>query len=103
MFTFQSYISNELNFTSQHLSNNLGIPPPVRNHRTSNATAVSIKDVFDVNGGPNSQIYGPNGNNREAGHVNQAYEPVVEDDDRNSLRLAPRNLHVAWNNNNSKL
>lgn len=56
--------------------------------------------MFDVNGGPNAQIYGPNTN---GGHVNQGYEPVVEDDDRNSLRLAPRNLQVAWNNSNSKL
>lgn len=55
---------------------------------------MSIKDVFDVNGGPNSQIYGTT-----PGIVNQAYEPVVEDDDGNSLRLSPRNHQVSWGNN----
>lgn len=68
-----------------------------------------MKDVFDVNGGPNSQIYGTSGN---VGQINQAYEPVVDDDDRNSLRLAPRSHQVAWSGgvvggggggNNSKL
>lgn len=73
----------------------------MRTHRSSNAVPMNIKDVFDVNGGPNSQIYGT----RESpGQINQAYEPVVDDDDRNSLRLAPRNLQ-AWsggaNNGNS--
>lgn len=82
---------------------------PMRTHRSSNAVPMNIKDVFDVNGmnGPNSQIYGTSGN---AGQINQAYEPVVDDDDRNSLRLAPRN-HQGWNGggggggngNNSKL
>lgn len=53
---------------------------------------MNIKDVFDVNGGPNSQIYGT----RESpGQINQAYEPVVDEDDRNSLRLATRS-HPAW-------
>lgn len=64
----------------------------------SNAVPMNIKDVFDVNGGPNSQIYGTSGN---PGHVNQAYEPVVEDDDRNSLRLAPRNHQVSWSGGNN--
>lgn len=77
----------------------MGIVPPVRTHRTSNAGPKNIKDVFDVNGGPNSQIYGTSGGDR--GHVNQAYEPVVEDDNRNSLRLAPRNHQVSWSGNNS--
>lgn len=78
----------------------------MRTHRSSNAVPINIKDVFDVNGinGPNSQIYGTSGN---AGQINQAYEPVVDDDDRNSLRLAPRGV-AAWsgsggNGNNSKL
>lgn len=67
---------------------------PMRPHRISNAVPISVKDVFDVNGGPNSQIYGVSG---VAGHINQAYEPVV-DDDRNSLRLAPRNHNqTSWN------
>lgn len=67
---------------------------------------MSIRDVFDVNGGPNSQIYGTTGN---VGHINQAYEPVVEDDGRNSLRLTPRNHQAGWsgggpnNGNNSQL
>lgn len=77
---------------------------PMRTHRSSNAVPMNIKDVFDVNG-PNSQIYGTSGN---AGQINQAYEPVVDDDDRNSLRLAPRNHQASWsggggNGNNSKL
>lgn len=78
----------------------------MRPHRSSTAVPMNIKDVFDVNGGPNAQIYGVSGN---AGQINQAYEPVVEDDDRNSLRLAPRNHQPgAWsgggpNGNNSKL
>lgn len=66
---------------------------PMRTHRSSNAVPISVKDVFDVNGGPNSQIYGISGN---AGQINQAYEPVVDEDDRNSLRLAPRNHQAAW-------
>lgn len=68
---------------------------PMRPHRISNAVPINVKDVFDVNGGPNSQIYGVSG---VAGHINQAYEPVVDDDDRNSLRLAPRNHNqTTWN------
>lgn len=77
----------------------------MRTHRASNAIPINIKDVFDVNGGPNSQIYGT----RESpGHINQSYEHVVDEDDRNSLRLATRNLQ--WNggganngNNSAKL
>lgn len=76
------------------VNNNLAVvPPPIRS-RSSNSGVLSIKDVFDVSGGPNSQIYGSN-----PGIVNQAYEPVVEDDDRNSLRLTARNHQVSWGNN----
>lgn len=71
------------------LNNNLGLP--TRNPRTSNA-GISIKDVFDPNGGPTSQIYG------QTGQANIAYE----DEDRNSLRLNPRN-QVSWNNNLGRL
>lgn len=78
----------------QVLNNNLGVP--TRNHRVSNAGGISIKDVFDVNGGPHSPIYG------QGGQINQGYEPVVDDDDRNSLRLTPRN-QVSWNNQNGRL
>lgn len=69
---------------------------PMRPHRVSSAVPINVKDVFDVNGGPNSQIYGVSGG---VGHINQAYEPVVDEDDRNSLRLSPRNhLHPpSWN------
>lgn len=66
--------------------------PPPRNHRVSNAGGINIKDVFDVNGGP----YG------QAGQINQGYEPVVDDDDRNSLRLTPRN-QVSWTNQNGRM
>lgn len=79
------------------VNNNLGIPPPIRAHRTSNAGPINVKDVFDVNGGPNSQIYGVGGGG--GGHVNQAYEPVVEDGDPNSLRLKPRTHQVQWSGN----
>lgn len=65
---------------------------PPRNHRVSNAGGINIKDVFDVTGGP----YG------QAGQINQAYEPVVDDDDRNSLRLTPRN-QVSWTNQNGRI
>lgn len=65
------------------------MPQPIRPHRSSNAVPMNIKDVFDVNGGQNSQIYGT------SGQVNQAYEPVVDEDDPNSLRLAPRN-QASW-------
>jgi chitin synthase len=77
------YISTLLH---QLLNNNKNVPP-VRT-RISNA-GMNVKDVFDVNGGPNG-IYGTSGN------VNQAYEPVVEED-RNSLRMQPRNnSQVSW-------
>lgn len=77
-------------FNSQ--TNNNAPPRPLR---TSNA-GVSVKDIFNVNGGPGGDIYGV------TGQVNQAYEPVIEDDDRNSLRLQPRN-QVTWSNNNGRL
>lgn len=70
-------------------NNNLGAP--IRNHRTSNV-GLNVKELFDNTGGPGSQIYG------QTGQINQAYEPVVDDDDRNSLRLTPRN-QVSWNSN----
>lgn len=65
--------------------------------RISNA-GVSVKDIFNVNGGPGGggDIYGV------TGQLNQAYEPVIEDDDRNSLRLQPRN-QVTWSNSNGRL
>lgn len=68
----------------------VGVPQPMRTHRSSSAVPVNIKDVFDVNGGPNSQIYGA------PGQINQAYEPVVDEDDRNSLRLAQRSHQASW-------
>lgn len=63
------------------------MPLPARPHRTSNAGPINVKDVFDVTGG----VSGVSG-----GHVNQAYEPVLEVDERDSLRLAPRNHQVQW-------
>lgn len=91
MVFFQS--SNVRFFRFQQINNNHG--QPIRTHRISNAVPISVKDVFDVNGGPNSQIYGVSGS---VGQINQAYEPVVDDDDRNSinLRLAPRNHQTPW-------
>lgn len=67
-------------------------------------SVVNIKDVFDVNGGPGSQIYGTNGGQiyGTTGAVNQGYEHVIEEDDRNSIRLTPRN-QVTWNNTNGRL
>lgn len=79
-----------LNVILQMLNNNLGVP--VRNHRISNAGPMSVKDVFEVNGG----TYG------QAGQINQGYEPVIEDDDRNSLRLTPRN-GVSWTNQSQRM
>lgn len=73
------------------MNNNHG--QPIRPHRLSTAVPINVKDVFDVNGGPNSQIYGVSGT---AGQINQAYEPVIDEDDRNSLRLAPRNHQASW-------
>lgn len=75
------------------LNNNLGLP--IRNVRTSNA-GMSIKDVFDPNGGPTSQIYG------QAGQANLAYEQGIDDDVQSSLRMNPRN-QVSWSNNLSRL
>ena len=70
---------------------------PPRPARVSNA-GVSIKDVFSANGGPgNNDIYGVTG-----GQINQGYEPVIEDEDRNTLRLQPRN-QVSWGNTNGRL
>lgn len=66
----------------------MGVIPPVRNHRISNA-GMSIKDVFNVNGGPN-QIYGT------TGQVNQSYEPGLDEEDRNSLRMTPRNQKTSY-------
>lgn len=58
-------------------------------------SVVNIKDVFDLNGGPanSSQIYGSNGGQlygAASGTLNQGYEHVLDEDDRNSLRLTPR-------------
>lgn len=67
-------------------------------------SVVNIKDVFDLNGGPGSQIYGSNGGQiyGTAGNVNQGYEHVIDEDDRNSLRMTPRN-QVSWSNTNGRL
>ncbi|XP_055306958.1 chitin synthase chs-2 isoform X4 [Sitodiplosis mosellana] len=100
--------NNEYGIVTNQMNNSQHHGQPMRTHRSSNAVPMNIKDVFDVNGmnGPNSQIYGTSGN---AGQINQAYEPVVDDDDRNSLRLAPRNHQGrsggggGGNGNNSKL
>lgn len=67
----------------------------IRTHRSSNAAPINIKDVFNVNGGPNSSIYGQSPG---VGHINQAYDPVVDDSGRNSLRMSPRNHQVEWSN-----
>ncbi|XP_055379222.1 chitin synthase chs-2 isoform X1 [Condylostylus longicornis] len=79
---------------------------PTRNTRTSNA-GLSIKDVFSPNGGP-GEIYGTT--NGSGGQVNQGYEHVLDEEDRNSLRLTPRNPNsssqVSWsssNNNSGRL
>ncbi|XP_062565710.1 chitin synthase chs-2 isoform X3 [Armigeres subalbatus] len=84
--------NNEYGITGVNNTNNNA---PQRPLRTSNA-GVSVKDIFNVNGGPGGDIYGV------TGQVNQAYEPVIEDDDRNSLRLQPRN-QVTWSNSNGRL
>ncbi|XP_059614740.1 chitin synthase chs-2 [Phlebotomus argentipes] len=80
--------------TSNSLNNNLGVAP-ARNHRISNA-GINVKDVFDSNGGPGQPIYGTT-----TGQVNQAYEPVIDEEDRNSLRLTPRN-QVSWSNSTDR-
>jgi len=65
---------------------------PTRPVRSSNA-GVNVKELFDLNGGPNQGIYGT------TGLVNQAYEHV-EEEDGNSIRLTPRNQNqVTWSNN----
>ncbi|XP_053696809.1 chitin synthase chs-2 [Sabethes cyaneus] len=84
--------NNEYGISGVNVTNNNA---PARPTRISNA-GVSVKDIFNVNGGPGGDIYGV------TGQVNQAYEPVIEDDDRNSLRLQPRN-QVTWSNNNGRL
>lgn len=64
-----------------------------RHPRISNA-GMNIKDVFDPNGGPGG-IYGT------TGQLNQAYEPVIDEDDGNSLRLTARN-QVSWSNSTDR-
>lgn len=71
--------------------------------RSSNA-GMSVKDVFDPNGGlppaAAAAIYGHTA--ATAGQSNLAYEPISDDEGRNSLRLNPRN-QVSWSNNLSRL
>lgn len=64
-----------------------------RHPRISNA-GVNVKDVFDPSGGPGG-IYGT------TGQLNQAYEPVIDEDDGNSLRLTARN-QVSWSNSTDR-
>ncbi|XP_030374774.1 chitin synthase chs-2 isoform X1 [Scaptodrosophila lebanonensis] len=90
---------NEYGITTSAVLNNNGALPNHRSGRVSNA-GISIKDVFNVNGGPVEQIYGSNG----GGTINQGYEHVLDEDgDRNSLRLTTRNPHpqVSWSQNTS--
>jgi len=81
-------------------------PAVVRPARPSLAgSVVNIKDVFDMsNGGPHA-IYGANPEQQiygvAAGNLNQGYEHVLEEDERNSLRLTPRN-QVSWSNTNGR-
>lgn len=91
--------NNEYGFTAAALGVvGAGALPPVvaanRHQRISNA-GINVKDVFDVNGGPGG-IYGT------AGQINQAYEPVIEEEDRNSLRLQQRNQQVTWSNSTDR-
>lgn len=74
------------------------IAPPqngvsARHPRISNA-GINVKDVFDPSGGPGG-IYGT------TGQMNQAYEPVIDEDDGNSLRLTNRN-QVSWSNSTDR-
>lgn len=64
-----------------------------RHPRISNA-GINVKDVFDPKGGPGG-IYGT------TGQLNQAYEPVIDEDDGNSLRLTTRN-QVSWSNSTDR-
>lgn len=80
----------------------VGVPPngvSGRHPKISNA-GINVKDVFDPNGGPGG-IYGT------TGQLNQAYEPVVDEDDGNSLRLTTRNPNpnlnqVSWSNSTDR-
>ncbi|KAL7727578.1 hypothetical protein ACLKA6_014930 [Drosophila palustris] len=87
---------NEYGITTALPVNNNGAIPNPRSGRVSNA-GISIKDVFNVNGGPAEQIYGSNG----GGTINQGYEHVIDEDvEANSLRLTTRNPHqVSWGQN----
>ncbi|XP_075147009.1 hyaluronan synthase-like protein kkv isoform X1 [Haematobia irritans] len=88
---------NEYGITTASVLNNNGGIPNARSGRISNA-GISIKDVFNVNGGPGEQIYGSNG----GGTINQGYEHVTEEDDVNSLRLTTRNPpQVTWGTNSN--
>ncbi|XP_037922524.1 chitin synthase chs-2 isoform X1 [Hermetia illucens] len=69
------------------INNNVNAPP--RKPRTSNA-GINIKDVFNTNG-------------TVGGQINQGYEHVAEEDDRNSLHLTPRNHQVSWENQSNRL
>lgn len=66
-----------------------------RHPRISNA-GINVKDVFDPSGGPGG-IYGT------TGQLNQAYEPVIDEGDGNSLRLTARNPNqVSWSNSTDR-
>ncbi|KAI8045394.1 hypothetical protein M5D96_001574 [Drosophila gunungcola] len=66
---------NEYGITTGAPINNNGALPNQRSGRVSNA-GISIKDVFNVNGGAAEQIYGSNG----GGTINQGYEHVIDED-----------------------
>lgn len=88
--------NNEYGITG---AQNMNASRPVR--PSLQGSVVNIKDVFDLNGPPGSQIYGSQIYGT-TGNVNQGYEHVLDEDDGNSLRLKPRNP-VTWSHANGRL
>lgn len=100
--------NNEYAVNPNVANNNLGLP--VRNTRTSNA-GISVKDVFDPNGGPPAnaaQIYGHSVVGAVGGAVGGVMGAVggaggqtnlsYEHEDGDAMHMSPRS-QVSWGNN----
>lgn len=91
--------NNEYAVNPNAANNNLGLP--VRNTRTSNA-GISVKDVFDPNGGPPpnaAQIYGGSVGGVVVGAVGGGQTNLTyEHEDGEAMHMSPRS-QVSWGNN----
>lgn len=99
--------SNQIGYLRDSYANRQANELPVRNGRSSNA-GINIQTVFNPNGGlsTGSEIYGHTsaagvaaaaGRHAGPSQLNGAYE-ADSSDDRNSMRLNPRNQSTQWSN-----